>query len=86
MVIFPKKNGWFEMLVDKQQNFSVSADTTDIIGKTVFTNSPDNDLFQAYQKMAQQKGKAIYDLQQQLKDKPNNPDSAKMKAQIVTLN
>ncbi|MFT3703181.1 MAG: DUF5106 domain-containing protein [Agriterribacter sp.] len=86
MVIFPKKNGWFEMLVDKQQHFSVSADTTDIIGKTKFTNSPDNDLFQEYQKLAQQKGKAIAALQKQLKDNPSNPDSAKMKGEMVKLN
>lgn len=84
MVIFPKKNGWFEMLVDKQQHFAVSADTTDIIGKTQFTGSPDNDLFQTYQKLAQQKGKAIYALQQKLKNNP--PDSVNIKAEIVKLN
>jgi peroxiredoxin len=86
MVIFPKKNGWFEMLVDKQQHFSVAADTTDIIGKTQFTGSPDNDLFQAYQKLAQQKGKSIYVLQQKLKDNPRNPDSVVIKADIAKLN
>ena len=86
MVIFPKKNGWFEMLVDKQQHFAVSADTTDVIGKTQFTGSPDNDLFQAYQRLAQQKGKTIYALQQKLKNNPHDPDSVNIKAEIVKLN
>ncbi|MBN8786416.1 MAG: DUF5106 domain-containing protein [Terrimonas sp.] len=86
MVIFPAKNGWFEMLIDKQQHFSVAADTTDIIGKIKFTNSPDNDLFVAYQKIAQEKGRAIVGLQKQLKDNPANPDSAKIKTQITKLN
>lgn len=86
MVIFPAKNGWFEMLVDKAQHFAVTADTSDIIGKTKFTGSPDNDLFQEYQKTAQQKGKAIYALQNQLKEKPGRADSAKIKAEIIKLN
>lgn len=86
MVIFPAKNGWFEMLIDKEQHFAVAADTSDIIGKTIFTNSPDNVLFQEYQKMAQQKGKAVYALQNRLKEKPGKADSAKIKAEITTLN
>ncbi|MFT3749374.1 MAG: DUF5106 domain-containing protein [Agriterribacter sp.] len=86
MVIFPEKNGWFEMLVDKQQHFSVATDTADIISKIKFTNSPDNDLFVAYQKVAQEKGKSIVGLQKQLKDNPAHPDSAKIKAQITQLN
>lgn len=86
MVIFPQKNGWFEMLIDKQQQFSVASDTTDIIGKTIFTNSTDNTLFQTYQKLAQEKGKQIFGLQKQLKDQPANPDSAKIKSEIARLN
>lgn len=84
MVIFPQKNGWFEMLIDKQQHFSVIADTSDILGKTTFSNSPDNDLFLHYQKTAQEKGKAIASLQQQLKSNPADAD--KMKTDIANLN
>lgn len=86
MVIFPAKNGWFEMLIDKQQHFSVITDTADIMGKMQFVNSPDNNLFVAYQKIAQEKGKAVFGLQNQLKDKPGNPDSTKIKADIAKLN
>lgn len=86
MVIFPQKNGWFEMLIDKQQHFSVSADTTDIIGKTVFVNSSDNAQFQEYQKMAQEKGKTVAALQNRLKENPGSPDSTKWKTQMTALN
>ncbi len=86
MVIYPQKNGWFEMLVDKQQHFAVTADTTDIIGKTQFINSPDNQLFQAYQKIAQEKGKAVALLQKQLKDGSAGTDSAGIKSKVTSLN
>lgn len=86
MVIFPQKNGWLEMLVDKQQHFSVVADTTDIIAKTQFTGSSDNQLFQAYQKMAQEKGKSVFSLQKRLKENPADPDSVKIKSEIARLN
>ncbi len=86
MVIFPRKNGWFEMLIDKQQHFSVSSDTADIIGQTQFTSSSDNTLFQQYQKIAQEKGKAIQHIQKQLTENPNSPDAAKKKAEMNELN
>ena len=86
MVIFPKKNGWFEMLIDKQQHFSVAADTSDIVGKTQFTGSSDNQLFQVYQKTAQEKGKSVFLLQKRLKENPADPDSVKIKSEITKLN
>ena len=86
MVIFPRKNGWFEMLVDKQQHFEVTADTTDIIGKTQFYRSSDNQVFQEYQKLAQEKGKAIAALQQRLKNNAADTDAANIKVKIATLN
>lgn len=86
MVIYPRKNGWFEMLIDKQQHFSVIADTTDIIGKTVYSNSSDNDLFQHYQQTAQEKGKRIASLQTRLKEHPAGSDSEKMKSELTKLN
>lgn len=85
MVIFPQKNGWFEMLIDTQQHFSVISDTSDVIGKTMFTNSPDNILFQRYQKLAQDKGRQIHNLQQQLKAQPVPNDSSRIKADITRL-
>jgi thiol-disulfide isomerase/thioredoxin len=58
IVVYPAKNKFFEMLVDQQQHFSVVADTTSINEKQ-FINSPDNKLFDAYQKYMNVKGKSI---------------------------
>lgn len=86
MVIFPRKNGWFEMLIDKQQHFSVVSDSADILTKTVFTGSSDNTLFQEYQKVAQEKGKAIQAIQKYLTDHPEAPDAAKKREEMMRLN
>jgi len=48
MVVFPGKQRYFEMLLDKQQVFTVTVDTTDLVGKTVYKTSPENDLFLEY--------------------------------------
>ncbi|WP_177318740.1 TlpA family protein disulfide reductase [Chitinophaga sancti] len=51
LVVFPGKTRYFEMLLDsKQENFSVSADTSDLINKLVYKNSPENELFVEYNK------------------------------------
>src|SRR5580704_12596705 len=41
-VVSPGRTILFEMLIDSQQHFSVSADTTSLPGSVVFTGSPDN--------------------------------------------
>ena len=86
LVVFPKKNGWFEILVDKQQNFSVNADTSDLMGKTSFVNSFDNQQFKSYQKYIQEKGRNITALQKQLKESKSKSDSASLSAEIASLN
>ncbi|PUZ26532.1 Thiol-disulfide isomerase or thioredoxin [Chitinophaga costaii] len=48
LVVMPDKRSFFEMLVDKQQTFSVSSDTSDLTGKAAYKNSPDNELFLGY--------------------------------------
>ncbi|GAA3947201.1 DUF5106 domain-containing protein [Chitinophaga oryziterrae] len=51
MILLPGKQRYFELLLDnKQQQFSIIADTSDLIKKTIFKNSPENDLFLGYNK------------------------------------
>ena len=45
LIGYPNKAGFFEILIDKQQNFSVIADTATIRKNIQFKNSPDNSLF-----------------------------------------
>ena len=59
MIAFPEKNGWIECIVDKQQRFSVTADTSDPTGSIRYTGSPDNVLFADYQRRSFLTGSAI---------------------------
>jgi thiol-disulfide isomerase/thioredoxin len=58
LVVAPTKDRYIEMLIDKKQHFSVSADTLDLSVRK-FVNSPDNDLFNDYQKYMSVKGKLL---------------------------
>lgn len=59
IIVFPAKNNFFEILVDKQQHFSVIADTATLKTTKKFVNSPDNDLFIEYQSKMAAKGSEI---------------------------
>ncbi len=85
LVGYPNKAGFFEILVDKDQHFSIIADTATIVKGARFENSPDNVLFSSYQQHMSSKGKAINDLQQLLKKAGNKTDSAKLIADITKL-
>lgn len=82
LIVYPRKNGWFEILVDKQQNFSVIADSSDVLNKSQFINSVDNQVFNQYQRFAQQKGIAAAELQKKLATAPTDSDSTAIRAQI----
>ena len=57
-VVSPRKEILFEILLDKQQNFSISADTAGLPASVRFTNSADNNLFKSYSNFAAVNGKA----------------------------
>src|SRR5688500_3193031 len=59
LIGYPNKTGFFEMLVDKQQKFSVIADTGTIRSGIKFVNSPDNVLFASYQERMNNTGRQI---------------------------
>ena len=64
-VVSPRKEILFELLLDKQQHFSMKLDSAHPEA-VVFTGSPDNEGFQAYTRFVQQKGTAIQQAQQGL--------------------
>ncbi len=78
---YPAKDRFFEILIDKQQHFSIIADTADIDNKK-FINSPDNVLFASYQKSMKEKGEFLSGLQQQMATATSN-DSARLIRQIA---
>ena len=80
MIGYPDRSRNFEILVGKNQKFSVIADTATIDKKVTYVNSPENDDFAAYQKFMVLNGKALDSLHKKLNSKPN--DSLTIKEQI----
>lgn len=58
-IVSPSKQILLELLIDKEQQFSIEADTLQLPGGVVFKGSKDNALFQTYTKFANQTGMAI---------------------------
>ena len=83
LVGYPNKAGFFEILVDKQQQFSIKADTATLSKGAQFENSPDNVLFVNYQQYMSEKGKKIAALQQQLKTAAGKTDSTKITEELA---
>lgn len=81
IIAYPKKDRFLELLVDKQQHFSIIADTTDPIRHRKFINSPENDAFTLYQQEMMGKGKIIDSFSTQLKKSTNAKDSTYWSAQ-----
>lgn len=78
LIGYPGKAGFFEILVDKDQRFTIKADTATLANGATFENSPDNDLFRSYQQQMTSKGKILNDFQQQLKNVTNKEDSTRI--------
>lgn len=85
LVGYPNKAGFFEILIDKQQRFSIIADTATIRNGISFQQSPDNTLFNAYQIYMGAKGKEIQQLRQQLPAAKTKTDSTAVFAQLGKL-
>lgn len=85
LIGYPGKAGFFEVLVDKQQHFSVTADTATLKNGVQFLHSPDNVLFSSYQQHMSAKGKEINNAKQQLSIAKNAADSAKWNGELKKL-
>lgn len=76
LIVLPGKQRYFEILLDKKQQFSIQADPADLPGTTVFTGSPDNALFSDYNKFILQNSR---DLQAKASAARNAQDSAALR-------
>ncbi len=85
LIGYPNKTGFFEILIDKQQKFSVIADTVTISKGVKFINSPDNIEFNGYQQHMVISGKEITAAQEQLKKAVTAKDSAHWKEELIRL-
>ena len=83
LIGYPDRSGFFEVLIDKQQHFSVIADTSTIKKGIQFVNSPDNIVFNNYQQFMMVKGKEIADVKDHLKKATNPQDSIVWNEKLV---
>jgi hypothetical protein len=84
LIGYPDRAHHFEFAIDRNQNFSVIADTAKIQDLS-FQNSPENTEFKAYQQFMMKNGSAIDSLLK-LRSKVSVADSIKINGQIEALN
>lgn len=85
MIVFPEKNGWIECILDQQQDFSVTADTSNIVKSVVFTGSSDNTVFNDYQKKSFDIGNQVGQLRKNITENASDPISISNKEKITAL-
>lgn len=85
MVVFPEKNGWIECILDQQQQFSVFADTANIVKGLRFEGSPDNTLFADYQKKSFDIGTLVAALRPKADGAAEDPATKAAQEQIKQL-
>lgn len=85
-VVLPGKTKMVDFFVDKEQDITVTVDTTDLLNKTVVTGSKENILFQQYQKNMAVKGRAWEMERQAYAQSKTKEDSALHEANYNRLN
>jgi len=76
LIVMPSKK-YFELIVDKEQKFSMETDTVDYINSMKIKNSKDNEVFYEYLKWISTKGQAIEALKKEMDEAKE--DAAKTK-------
>ena len=84
-VVSPRKEILFELLIDKQQNFTIKADSAGLPNSVAFTGTSDNTSFQNYTKFANTTGLAINKANTEYATAKNKKDSAAITAQVKSL-
>jgi Domain of unknown function (DUF5106)/Thioredoxin-like len=85
-IVSPKKEILFELLIDKEQHFSIKADSADLPEKILYSGSQDNTLFQSYTSFMAKDGKAIMDAQAEMKKTGLKNDSSLLMDKIRKSN
>jgi len=85
-VVSPRKEILFEVLLDKQQNFSIVADSATLPASVKFAGSSENSLFQSYSRFAGSTGKTINEHMEQLAAAKSKADSNRISEDLRRLN
>lgn len=84
-VVSPGKQILFELLIDRDQQFSISADSAKLPGGVVFTGSDDNKQFQQYSAFAGTTGAQIQELNKNYPSAKGRKDSAQINSRVQAL-
>jgi thiol-disulfide isomerase/thioredoxin len=84
-VVSPRKEILFELLIDKQQQFSIAADSATLPDNVVFTGSQENNLFHLYTRFTNQIGNEINKTGEELKTVQHAKDSTKLRTRLKWL-
>jgi thiol-disulfide isomerase/thioredoxin len=84
LIGYPNRSGFFEILLDKQQRFSVIADSATAPAGIQFMGSPDNELFNTYQRFMGEKGAQINIVRESLKN-ASATDSVRINQELIRL-
>ena len=77
----------FEVIIDKNQHFDISADPEDIMGTLSFEGSPENDLFYDYLAFLSSKNQRRQPLEAELRDPATPPGrQAELRQEIEEMN
>jgi thiol-disulfide isomerase/thioredoxin len=85
-LMFMDQKYYFDFLLDKDQSFSISADSSDLVGKTVFEGSDENTLFYNYKQYLAEKRVLQQQYAEDLKTAKNNADSSRTRKKMENLN
>jgi len=75
----------FDIIIGDNQQFGIVTDTTDFIHRTKFTNSPENDVFNEFQRYNVDRGKQHQQLIEQYKSATSDADRNNIRTKIQTL-
>jgi peroxiredoxin len=85
-VVSPRKEILFELLLDKQQQFSIQADSAGLPNSVKFISSPENLLFQSYSNFAGTNGKTAAGYTEAMAKAATNADSTTINNKLRGLN
>ena len=85
-IVFPGKSKLVDFFVDKEQELSITSDTTDLVDKTVVKGAKENELFREYQKYIAVKGKDLQKEQQAFTTATTKADSTEHEKKYRELN
>jgi thiol-disulfide isomerase/thioredoxin len=85
--IFLPRKTYFDILIDKNQKFSLESDTSNFLETLKFKDSPENVIFVTYQKFLSEQGKKADELKKEREKAASDPEKIKqIDAQTAKIN